>query len=110
MFLCKHFYEVARERGDVFSPLPQGRQSNREDIQAVKQILAKTVRTNHFAKVAVGSSDQSDINLNSLIRSDTANLALLNDAQQFDLKAQGCFRNLVEKYRSARGTLQKSFA
>src|SRR5262249_33771520 len=86
------------------------RQRYREHVEPVEQILAKTVCPDHFSKVAVGRGDQTDIDLNRLVRSDSPDLTLLNHAQQLHLETEGSFRNLVEKNRSAARALEQAFS
>ena len=48
---------------DVLRALPQRRQSERDHVQAVKQILAETGRPDLRLEIAIGRRDQSDIRL-----------------------------------------------
>src|SRR5258705_3757492 len=47
--------------GDVFAPLPQGHQSDREDIETVIEILAESSRVDHLLEIPVRRRDHAHI-------------------------------------------------
>ena len=49
------------ERHDVVTPFAQGRQMDRKDVEAVKEILAEAAVAHHVGQRAMGSRDDADI-------------------------------------------------
>src|SRR5947208_1718615 len=95
---------------NVFATCPQRGQMNCHRVQAIEQILTKPALTNFVFGIAIRCRDNSHINPLRLIRSDAANLALLQRAQKLDLKSQTGFGDLIEEHRSMIGLLPKAAA
>src|SRR5580704_9967080 len=53
-------HKIADEQWNVFSALPQRRDTDGKDIQPIVQIAAKFLVGNHLLKVAIRSRDQAD--------------------------------------------------
>ena len=92
--------------GDVLAALAQGRSLDREDVEAIEQILTEGAGANLLGRVPVGGRDDSDINLDRAFGADGVDLALLQGAQQFDLHVQRQFADLVEEQGAAVGFLE----
>ena len=82
--------EVVGEQQDVGLPLAQRRDEDREDVQAVEQVLAERAGGNRVFEVLVGRGDQPDVDLDRLDAAEPLELALLQHAQQLDLDRRGC--------------------
>src|SRR5216683_2015066 len=91
------------QRRNIFAPFAQWRQHDRYRIQAIEQIVAKASGFDFLVNVAVAGRDHPHVNAAGLVGTDTANLALLQHAQQLHLKRLGGFGNLVQEDRAAIG-------
>ena len=98
--------EVVDQGRDVLAALAQGRSLDREDVEAIEQILAEGAGPDLLGRVAVGGRDDTDVNLDRAFGADGVNLALLQGAQQFDLHVQRQFADLVEEQGAAVGFLE----
>ena len=65
--------------GDVGGTLAKRWYHNRENIQAVEQVLAKLALLYLFLKIDIGGSDNPDIDKFGLGRTDTTHFALLQE-------------------------------
>ncbi len=50
---CKFLREITDQERDIFVAIPQGWDTDRKNVQAVKQVAAKLARHNHFLQLAV---------------------------------------------------------
>ncbi|CRR38147.1 hypothetical protein PAERUG_E5_London_17_VIM_2_12_12_06578 [Pseudomonas aeruginosa] len=94
------------QRQDVRRAFAQRPPGQREDRQAIVEVLAETPRRDFRREVAVGRGKHADIQVDRLARTDPLHLALLQYAQQLGLQAEGHFRYLVEKNGAAVGQLE----
>src|SRR5664279_3736732 len=53
--------EVLSQHRQILGPLPQGRQFDLEDVQAVVEVFAESPGFGPFPQVAVGGGDDADI-------------------------------------------------
>ena len=74
-----------------------------KDVEAVEQVLAELAGLDEFDQVLVGRRDEADVDLDRAARADRIDLALLQRAQQLDLRVERQFADLVEKQRAAVG-------
>ena len=95
--------EMAHQVRDVLRPLAQRRHRDRKDVQAVEQVLAETALLHVVDQVAVGGRDDAHVDLDRLARADRLDLALLDRAQQLDLRGRRQLADLVEEQRAAGG-------
>ena len=93
---------MAHQLGDILRPLGQRRHRDREDVQAVEQILAEAARRHVGGEIAVGGGDDPRIHLDGLARPHRLDLALLDGAQQLDLGGRRQLADLVQEQRAAR--------
>ena len=91
------------QRRDVRRPLAQRRHRDRKHVQAVEQIFAEAARFHVGDQVAIGGGDDAHIDLDRLARADRLDLALLDGAQELDLRRRRQFADLVEEQCAARG-------
>ena len=95
--------EAAREIGDVAGARAQRGNGDRKNVQAIEQILAEPPALDQIDQVLVGRRNQPEIDLDRPSRADRIDLALLQGAQQLDLRVQRQFADFVEKQRAAIG-------
>src|SRR6185437_11243348 len=98
--------EELRQRRNVLLVLAQRRQVNGHDVQAVVQIFTERALLERGAQVAVGGGDQADIHFLGAGAAEAFEFALLQDAQQFDLRGHGHVADLVEEQRALVGQLE----
>src|ERR1700733_2097843 len=81
---------------------------NVDDVQTVVEVLAKKTLAHVTVKIPVRGHDDADIDGDRLDRSNPADLAFLDDAQQLRLGLDVDFRDLVEQERAAVALLEHS--
>src|SRR5207249_4935109 len=86
---------------DVLAAVAQRREINIDDVEAIEQILAEIPAGDFFLQIDVGGGDHAGVDLERLRVADANELALLQDAQQLDLKLRLKRADLVEKDGSA---------
>jgi hypothetical protein len=89
--------EMTRQRSDILASLPQRRNQQGKDVQAIEQVLTKVTPGHGVGHVAIGSGDDADIEDHRLLAADPLDFALLQDAQQLGLQAERHFGDLVEQ-------------
>src|SRR6202011_708185 len=95
--------EMPHQVGNVFRALAQRRHRDREDVQAIEQILAEAAFLHGGDQVAVGGGDDAYVDLDRLAAADRVDLVLLQRAQQFDLRGERQLAYLVEEQRAPGG-------
>src|SRR5208283_1149234 len=93
--------EVGDEIGNVLGSLPQGRHRDRVDVQAIEQVLSEAARLDVGDEVAIGRRNDADVDLDGPACADRLDLALLDGAQELDLRRKRQFSDLVEKQGAA---------
>lgn len=81
---------------------------NREDHQTIVQILTETVLSDHLFQIPVGCCENTDIDLNGIMASDSFDLLFLKNTEQFNLHFQGLFTDLIKKYGAGIGQFKKT--
>ena len=94
--------------GDVLLPLPQGRHPDRQDLQAVVEVLAELPALDQAAQVLVARGDDPHVHLAHGLAADRADLALLQRAQQLLLHVGAHVPDLVEEEGPAVGQLEEA--
>ena len=92
------------------APLAQRRQRHREDGQPVVEILAEPPARHHLAQIAVGRGDDAHVDAHGLAAADPLELALLQHAQELDLRLGRQLADLVEEQRPAVRQLEPPLA
>src|SRR6266403_5419531 len=100
--------EVTGECLDVVRSLPKGRYRDREDVQAIVEIVTKTLRSNHFAQSTVRRGDDAYVDLERVCSADTLELVLLQHTEELRLQLEGDLADLVEEQRAAVRELEAS--
>ena len=95
--------EMPHQVRDVFGALAQRRHRDREHVQAIEQVFAEAAAFDVVDQVAVGGRDDPHVDLDGLAPADRLDLALLDGAQQLDLRRHRQFADLVEEQRAAGG-------
>ena len=102
--------EAPREDRYVVRALPQGRQAERDQVDAVEQVLAELAAGDQVGERPVRGRDDTDVHGARLAGPEHLVRAVLQDAQQFHLRPGVEFADLVEEDRTAVGRLESSLA
>ena len=98
--------EVLGQRRNISRALPQGRDAEGHDVQAVIEIRAKGPALHFGGEIAIGGGHQADIELPRACASHALELALLQDAQEFGLQLRSELADFIEKDGTAFGHLE----
>ena len=98
--------EELRQQRDVLRPLAERRELDREDAEAVVQVLAERLLADGLEQVAIGGGDDPDVDLHRRRAADPVELVLLQDAEQLGLGLERELADLVEEDRPAVGQLE----
>jgi hypothetical protein len=98
---AKNVRKWPRQAQDILATLPQRRQAQLDDVQAVEQILAEAAGAHVGFEVAVGGGEDADVGVARLGLADALELALLQEAQQLGLQAGRDLADLVEQQGAA---------
>ena len=102
--------EVVREWSYVLDALPQRRQRDRDDVQAIEEVFAEVPGGDRARQVAVARGDDAGVRGQRLVRAHAVVCPLLQDAQELGLQVERHFADLVEQERAAFGLLESSSA
>src|ERR1700733_2343383 len=91
--------EVPNKRRNVPGAIPQRRQADRKDTQAIAEVRAKLTILNHSRKVPIRRSYQANVHLNGASASQPLEFLLLQDTQQFRLELQRQVPGFVQEQR-----------
>src|SRR5215469_18118029 len=80
--------EELREQRDIVGAVPQGRKRDREDAQAIVEILTEASLTHGPCEVAIGGGDHPHVDLRGVARAYTLELLLLEHAQELRLNVE----------------------
>src|SRR5581483_2710175 len=108
--LCIVAQEMFRDRRNVFEAILQRRRLNAHHVDAVVEILAELAFRNELGQILMGSEDQAGAKRNEAVRTQPAELHLLQHAQQLDLRVQAQIADFVEEERAVAGLLEVAFA
>jgi hypothetical protein len=94
--------EVPREQRDVLPPVPQRRNGDREDVQAIVQVGAKLAPLHHLPDVLVGGRDHPHVHGGRPPAApEPLDLLVLQRPQQLWLQLERQIADLVEKQGAA---------
>ncbi len=102
--------EVTGQLGNILTALLEGGNMNADDVEAVKQILAKLAIGDPLLQILVGGCDDPYIHLHRLVATYPVELAIGQDPQQPGLHIQRHVADLVEKQGAAVGLLEAAVA
>ena len=83
-----------------------GGSSQRENVDAMVQILAERALLDQFVEIAVRRHDHANVHRNGAIAADALHLALFQHAQQLRLHHQRHVADFVQKQRAVIGLLE----
>ena len=92
--------EVLGQPGNVPAALAQGRNHDGDNVDPIKQVLAKPALFHLRFQIVVGSGNEAEINLLGSSSPQPLHRLLLKSAQQFALQPKVEGRNLVQKKRA----------
>src|SRR5581483_3745659 len=93
--------EVRREEIDVAAPLAKRRQGERDDRQAIVEVLAELPAVDQLAEQAVRRRHHADVDGHGRRAAHAVDLVLLEDAEQLRLEPELHLADLVEEDRAA---------
>src|SRR5260370_277702 len=93
--------EMTHQRLDVLGSLPQRRDLDREDVQAVVEVVAEPLLLDHLDEVAVRRGDQADVDLDRPGAAEALERLLLEDLEELRLELERDLAYLVEEERAA---------
>ena len=94
---------------DVVLAFAQWRRRDLEDVYTVVEVFSESASAALLCQVAVGRSDQSDIDPDGFVAAHRAKLSFLQDTEQLDLHRQGNFPDFIKKNSSTVGQLEQPF-
>src|SRR5574342_967235 len=98
--------EMPGETRDILPPLSQGREIDREDVEAVVKVRAEAPLAHGPLESAIRGRDQPHVHRQRLRPADALELALLQNAQELRLQLQRQVADLVEEERPPVGELE----
>src|SRR3989454_7923637 len=101
-------HEETDQRGDVLGSLPQRRDVDGEDVQAIVEVVAEALLLDQPSEVAVRRGDQTDVDLDRPGAADTLERLLLEDPEELRLERERDLAHLVEEECAAMGHLEAS--
>src|SRR5271155_1689342 len=94
------------ERGDVLAPLAQWRYLDRENTQAIKEVLSETPSFDFLLEIPIGRGDDADVDFARPGVADAFDLLFLQDTKQLRLHGQRDFTDFVEEERATVGEFE----
>src|SRR5690606_36352437 len=95
--------EVIDKERDVLEAVAQRWHRERDDIEAIEEVLAEGAVGDALLEVLVGGGDDADIDDAAFVGAERTDLALLDGAQKLGLERGRHVADLVEEERAARG-------
>ena len=94
----------------IFAAIPQRRQRDGYDVQAVVQIAAESASVYLTIEVAIRRSNDANIDLHRLTPADTFELSFLKHSEQLGLHRRRHLTDLIKEQRAAIGELEAPLA
>src|SRR5207247_25878 len=95
-----------RKQRNIFSPLPQRRNINRNNAETVKEISAEIPRSDFLFEGPMRGADNANVHWNGFVTSQSFDPSLFQGAQEFGLHICAHVANLVEEQRATTGLLK----
>src|SRR5436305_4204247 len=89
--------------------LAQGGHEDREDVEAIVKVFAELARADGLLKILIGRGDKAHIGFDGFRAAEPLELALLQNAQELNLRRAIEVAYLVKKERPAFGQLEAPF-
>ena len=90
---------MLRERDDVLAPLGERREGERDDVQAVVEVLAESPFFHLDVEVAVRRGDDPHVHRRPLRGADRSHLPVLQHAQELRLQSERHVADLIQEQR-----------
>ena len=97
---------MAHQRRQIVRALAQRRHVNRDDVEAIEQVLAERAAGDLLLEVLVGGGDDPHVHLDDAVAAEPLELLLLQHAQHLGLRLQAHVADLVEEDRALVGLLE----
>ena len=97
---------MARQHGDVVTPLAQSRQAQADDVQAMEQVFTKRTVFNALLQILMRGSNHTDIGFDRRVAAHAVEVTIAQHTQQAGLQIERHVANLIEKQRAAIGLLK----
>ena len=98
--------EVLGQQLDVFTPVAQRWQVDREDVEPVIEVFPQLAARHRLAGAAVGRGDDPHVGLDRVVAAHAQEVSRLEHAQELHLELRVHLGDLVEQQRSAGGALE----
>ena len=82
---------------DVGEVLAQRRDGEVLDVEAVVKVFAKLFLANRLAQVAIGRSDNANVDLGHCFRAERLDFAVFDRAKDFSLDLEGHLADFIEE-------------
>src|SRR5207244_13151383 len=96
------------ESSDGLRPLTEGRYRDREDVQAVVQIVTEAAPFDHSGEVPVRGGDHTDVDADRPCPAETLELVFLQHTQELRLQLERDLAHLVQEERATVSELEPS--
>src|SRR6266545_73080 len=104
--LLDHLPEVLGQKRNVVPAFRERRKRERKHVQPVVEVFAQLLLLDRIVRITVRRGDEPDVDLQLLRTADTAQRAVLEDAQQLDLELRSHLGDLVQEERAPGGFLE----
>src|SRR4029453_11987780 len=104
----EHIDEVIDELEQVLFSLAQGRNVERDHLQAIEEVGAETPFLDFLLQVTVGGANDAYADMDVRSAAQAAELHALEDAQELHLNSEAHLADLVQEQRSAVGEFQET--
>src|SRR5436190_14901398 len=99
---------LTRDERDVVPAVPQRRQRDGEDVEAIEQILAERAGRHRLLQQRVRGGDHSTANIDLVRRAEQTHATSLQHAKPLGLEAEGKMMYLVEEQGAGAGELEQT--
>src|ERR1700722_17709889 len=86
--LAKLIHELPDQRRDIFPPLAERWNRDREDVEAIEEILPESALLHGELQITGSRRDQANIHANGSWTAQPLELALLQNPEQLDLQIE----------------------
>src|SRR5262249_7260041 len=101
-------HQAPHEERDIARALTERWDAQRDDVEAVVEVLAKAMGRDHLREIAMRRDDDAHVDLACGLAAHRANDALLQHAQELGLHAGAHLPDLVEEERASARCLEET--
>jgi len=101
--------EALSEDEDLLLALPQRRNANLHDVEAVVEVFTELAAGERLLEIAIGRRHDPGVHVDHPVASDAGEAEVLQDVQELGLKGKGKLGDLVEVDRPLMGVLELGF-